>query len=139
MVSCNIRNLLSVSKFPRDNDVVFEFLTDKCFIKSQVSRLTFLEGFCNSSGLYYFSDLVVEPSRMPFVSCSSSTSTCTNAKFISCSMISSVNKPRSSLLWHFRLGHTNYSAIRQALKHYNISVSHNSNIIVQVLLYWKIA
>lgn len=33
---------MQVSKFSCDNNVVFKFLADKCFMKSQVSKLTFI-------------------------------------------------------------------------------------------------
>lgn len=32
------RNLLSISKFSMDNNVIFEFLTEKCCVKSRILR-----------------------------------------------------------------------------------------------------
>lgn len=86
----------------RDNNVVFEFLADKCFVKSQVFRVTLLEAFRDSNGFYCFSYLIVAPSSMSSMSLSNYTILCTNAKFVSCSVISSVNNTGSSLLWHIR-------------------------------------
>lgn len=92
LVLCITRNPLSVSKFSCDNNnVVFEFLDDKCFIKSQVSKLTLLKGFHDLSRLYFFPRLDVEPSRMSSMCCSNYSSICTNAKFVSCFVRSSVN------------------------------------------------
>lgn len=53
-VPCITRNMLLVSKFSKDNKVVFGFISNKCFIKTQVSRLTLFEGFLDSIGLYCF-------------------------------------------------------------------------------------
>lgn len=46
------RNLISVSKFAKDSIVYFEFCTNKCFIKSNTSKLIFLEGFGSMSVKY---------------------------------------------------------------------------------------
>lgn len=93
--------MLLVSKFSCDNNVVFEFLADKWFFKSQVYSVTLLEGFRDSSGWYYFPRLFITPSNMLSMSSSTSIIVCNNAKFASCSVTSGVNNTISSFLWHF--------------------------------------
>jgi histone deacetylase 1/2 len=48
------KNLLSVSKFAQDNNVIFEFHPYKCFVKSQDSKHVLLEGTVGTDGLYKF-------------------------------------------------------------------------------------
>jgi histone deacetylase 1/2 len=48
------KNLLSVSKFAQDNNVIFEFHPYTCFVKSQDSKQVLLEGTVGSDGLYQF-------------------------------------------------------------------------------------
>ena len=43
------KNLISVSKFARDNKVFFEFHPNECFVQSQVSKETFLQGILSNS------------------------------------------------------------------------------------------
>lgn len=45
------KNLLSISKFTRDNDVVVEFLSDCCFVKDKATRIVLLKGALKD-GLY---------------------------------------------------------------------------------------
>lgn len=121
-VPCITRNMLYVSKFSKDNNVAFEFLTNKCFIKLRVSKFILLEGFIDSSRLYCFSYLVIEPLRMSSMSYQSSSPLCTNASYVSCLVISDVNKLNHSLLCHYKVSHANFPAIRLAHKHCNISI-----------------
>lgn len=46
-VPCITRNLLTFTILSKDNRVMFEFIADKFYVKSQVSKLTFLEGYLN--------------------------------------------------------------------------------------------
>lgn len=103
--------MLSVSKFLCDYIVVFEFLVDKCLVKSQVSRLTLLEGFYDSNVFYCFPCLLMDPFNMSSMSSSKYISVFNNANSISCYVTSGVNNTRSSLLWKFRLGHVDYHVI----------------------------
>jgi histone deacetylase 1/2 len=48
------KNLLSVSKFAQDNNVIFEFHPYHCFVKSQGSNQVLLEGTVGADGLYQF-------------------------------------------------------------------------------------
>ena len=47
------KNLFSVSKFARDNNVFFEFHPNFCLVKYQVSKVAVLEGKLNG-GMYAF-------------------------------------------------------------------------------------
>jgi histone deacetylase 1/2 len=48
------KNLLSVSKFAKDNNVIFEFHPYYCYVKSQDSRQILLQGTVGADGLYQF-------------------------------------------------------------------------------------
>ena len=52
------KNLISVSKFPLDNDVYFEFSPDKCDVKSQVTKTVLLQGKPRE-GIYMFDNIQV--------------------------------------------------------------------------------
>lgn len=57
-------NLLSVSKFARDNNVFFEFHPRVCFVKDQVTKSIFLAGKVKD-GLYSFqsSSMLLKPTQ----------------------------------------------------------------------------
>lgn len=115
-------NLLSISKFSKDNKVVFEFCDNKFFIKSHVSKATLLESFLDFAGLYCFPLLVMELSRNHSQTMQSSSSLCYTVNSISYSPVSDVNKHNTSLLWNHRLGHAHLQAIQMDLKHCNVSI-----------------
>ena len=48
------KNLISVSKLARDNNVFFEFHPYHCFVKSQVTKEVLLRGVIGKDGLYRF-------------------------------------------------------------------------------------
>ena len=50
------KNLLSVSQFGKDHNVLFEFTADSCCVKSQVTKESLLQGTIKD-GLYVFPDL----------------------------------------------------------------------------------
>jgi histone deacetylase 1/2 len=117
------KNLLSVSKFAQDNNVIFEFHPYKCFVKSQASRQILLEGHVGADGLYQFkpfkfisnNDQVSKHSSSNFSVVSNSFS-CNNAVYNSQS-VSEFHK------WHLRLGHVHSSAISAVLNLCKIPVS----------------
>jgi hypothetical protein len=45
------RNLLSVSKFAKDNEVIFEFHTDTCLVKLQATKEVLFRGSLDKDGL----------------------------------------------------------------------------------------
>lgn len=47
------KNLLSISKFVDDNQVIFEFLSNICFVKDKKTKAILLEGEVKK-GLYDF-------------------------------------------------------------------------------------
>jgi hypothetical protein len=52
------KNLLSVSKFAKDNNVFFEFHPHYCYVKTQDSKHILLEGTVGSDGLYKFKTFI---------------------------------------------------------------------------------
>lgn len=46
------KNLISVSRIARDNSVFFEFHPNSCYVKSQDSEETLLQGTIRLDGLY---------------------------------------------------------------------------------------
>lgn len=99
------KNLVSVSQFAKDNHVFFEFHSNACFVKSQVSKQVILQGSLGSDGLYSFKDVqLVKPSGS-FLS----------HKNVSGLVSVSDNKPDSYSLWHSRLGHAHSTAVKSVL------------------------
>lgn len=45
-----IKNLISVSKFSKNNNAYFEFCSNACFIESHASSVVFHEGLLDESG-----------------------------------------------------------------------------------------
>ncbi|XP_019420682.1 PREDICTED: uncharacterized protein LOC109330866 [Lupinus angustifolius] len=58
--------LISVSQFTRDNKCYFEFHPNECFVKSQDTNKTLLQGTLTKEGLYAFHSLI--PSYFPYCS-----------------------------------------------------------------------
>nr|KYP43735.1 hypothetical protein KK1_034815 [Cajanus cajan] len=67
------KNLLSVSKFAKDNCIFFEFHADHCFVKSQETNEVLLQGIVGVDGLYSFPNLKLQSPSM-LVSSSAETS-----------------------------------------------------------------
>lgn len=120
LYSLHIKKLTFSFQVFKRQCVVFEFIAYKCYVKSQVSKLTLLEGYLDSSDLYFFPQLIVKPSRSRSLSHSSSFSLHKSVSSISCSTI---NKPIISSLWHYKLGHAHFPTMNIALKYNNIYVS----------------
>ena len=57
------KNLLSVSKFARDNNLFFEFHPNFCLVKDQVSKIVVLEGKLKG-GLYAFDSSQIQLQNM---------------------------------------------------------------------------
>ena len=70
------KNLVSVSKFARDNSVFFEFHPYSCFVKSQATKEVLLQGVLGKDGLYRFNSFQLQhlQSSSPTPSCGHSTS-----------------------------------------------------------------
>ena len=54
------KNVIGISQFTKDNDVVIEFLSDCCLIKDKVTRTILLEG-APRHGLYQLNLSKVQP------------------------------------------------------------------------------
>jgi len=92
------KNLLSVSRFARENFVFFEFYPDMCFVKRQGTNEILLQGKLDD-GLYVFPNLVHNTS---------------------CSAYVSVVPSSTYNIWHSRFGHAQPKVIHQIMKHCNI-------------------
>ena len=79
------KNLLSVSQFARDNNIYFEFYPNSCYVKSQNSKETLLQGTLKS-GLCSFSPV------QPVI-------------FAPTSFLASTKGDATFKIWHLRLGH----------------------------------
>ncbi|KAL4290064.1 hypothetical protein GQ457_14G022270 [Hibiscus cannabinus] len=88
------KNLMSVAKFAKDNDVFFEFHKTTCYIKDASTRIVLLEGQLDE-GLYNF-----QPTR-----------TETTMKVHH----TTLKDDYGYLLWHQRLGHPSPDVIKMAL------------------------
>jgi len=93
------KNLLSVNRITRDNDVFLEFHPDCFLVKEQSTRKTILEGRCEH-GLY----LVRPPNK---------------------EVLGAV-KPTTSM-WHHRLGHATPAIVHQVLHRHQLPFVKESN------------
>lgn len=99
------KNLVSVNRFTRDNDVFLEFHPNHFSIKEQVTRRTLHNGRCEG-GLY------------PLQSSSPRSTPNKQAH--------AVVKPSASL-WHQRLGHPSRRVVEQIVSCHKLSFCHDSN------------
>lgn len=112
------KNLVSVPKFAKDNQVFFEFHPNYCFVKSQVSKRILLKGCLTADCLYSFQPL-------HFVSNSSPK---TGSYCLSNSLVNNVESVSHSnkdctntfSVWHKRLGHAHVGAVKDVLSLCNI-------------------
>ena len=71
------KNLISVSKIAKDNAVYFEFHSNYCAVKSQVTNEVLLQGNVGSYGLRSFPHIQFQPSTVVASYClSSSVNSC---------------------------------------------------------------
>ncbi|KAL5845744.1 hypothetical protein ACOSQ3_009268 [Xanthoceras sorbifolium] len=126
------KNLLSVSKFVRENAVFIEFHPHFCLVKDRVTKKVLLQGVLKQ-GLYVF-DL---PSLQSHASQSSITNTtsvfhskkCCNSA-VSIPTAFSVNTAIcSDSLWHKRLGHPTSSIVHSVLNKCNIPFSKSTTLL----------
>jgi histone deacetylase 1/2 len=113
------KNLVSVSKFARDNKVFFEFHSTHCFVKSQATSEILLKGTVGIDGLYSFDGLHASSTRnstdqpaatgsIPPISVLSTT----------CNSLS----PSTYDLWHYRLGHPHHEVLNKTLSLCNVAI-----------------
>ncbi|KAL4366347.1 hypothetical protein GQ457_05G025950 [Hibiscus cannabinus] len=120
-VPCVNKNLLSVSRFTKDNNVSVEFFPNSCVVKDLGTQQVMLRGL-ESNGLYKFfskqdaADQLVLGSVencQDDVSCDKHSSTVSktvaNVFFVAKPVVSDVE------LWHRRLGHPSYDTLCKSL------------------------
>ena len=56
------KNLISISKFAKDNNVYFEFYSTMCCVKSQLTKETLLQGRL-INGVYQFDNVFIPKSQ----------------------------------------------------------------------------
>lgn len=112
------QNLISVSKFARDNYVYFEFHPNKCFVRCQGTNQVILKGQINSEGLYCFNDLKLHNFSSP-----SSGLHKRQQQSQTHVLVSSNNTCTPFDLWHYRLGHSNAQVVRKVLSTCNLNFS----------------
>ncbi|GAU19342.1 hypothetical protein TSUD_336290 [Trifolium subterraneum] len=117
------KNLLSVSKFAQDNNVIFEFHPYKCFVKSQASRQILLEGHVGADGLYQFKPFKFIPTTDGVSNRLSSNFSVVNSSIPCHNALYTVPATSEFHKWHLRLGHIHSSAISTVLNLCNVPVS----------------
>lgn len=149
------KNVLSVSRFAKDNNVYFEFHNKYCLVKSQVTKQVLLKGIEGHEGLYAF---ILRSSRaavkshvknlqqltahkckhIPTVNHVSHNTKLPSDVASSSNLVSSLNVASNSNvtafsvfdLWQSRLGHTNVNNVHLILKLCNISIPNKKIVIV---------
>ncbi|KAL4280054.1 hypothetical protein GQ457_03G021650 [Hibiscus cannabinus] len=111
-VPCVNKNLLSVSRFTKDNNVSVEFFPNSCVVKDLGTQQVMLRGL-ESNGLYKFfskQDAAGQQDLRSVVSCKNGVSKHVASAF-------TVTKPVVSNveLWHRRLGHPSYDTLCKTL------------------------
>ena len=124
------KNLTSVSQFATDNGVFFEFHSNYCDAKSQVTNEVLLQGKVGPDGLCSFSNIQFQSpvSASSGFACISSSDKSSATSCIS-STKSNVNPcNRITFLWHERLGQSNHHVLQLVLQHCKIPTSHKNVI-----------
>ena len=129
------KNLLSVSKFPKDNTMYFEFFPNFCYAKYQASKEIPMVGRVKN-GLYVFDDFTLLPSAKP-LSIPSSTASYESSTFSfqnhvsshfqynpeSCTAVKDSSGSLNTLgLWHHKLGHSSLKIVKFVMSNCNIYV-----------------
>nr|KYP63396.1 Retrovirus-related Pol polyprotein from transposon TNT 1-94 [Cajanus cajan] len=117
------KNLISVSKFVKDNNVYFVFYPHSCFVKSQDLNEALLEGKLGEDGLYHFHPVFAETN-------SNSGGNSKHLAFPNSSPCIFVSEQCKNVVsntykqWHLRLGHPHHDALIKALQLCNIRIPH---------------
>lgn len=115
------KNLISISKFAKDNAVFFEFHPDFCHVKSQATKEVLLQGTVRDDGLYCFTNMHPQKSTVFF---NSSCNTHTVAPSSVSSQQNVCNSPY--MIWHQRFGHPHAIVVQSVLKNCNIHCENKS-------------
>jgi histone deacetylase 1/2 len=123
------KNLLSVSKFAQDNNVIFEFHPYKCFVKSQDSKHVLLEGTVGTDGLYKFQPFKILTKSGDVASSDNSSTFSAYNNPVKCNSAITFHASDNDFhTWHLRLGHANTTAIQSILQLCNVSCSNKYSI-----------
>jgi histone deacetylase 1/2 len=134
------KNLLSVSKFAKDNNVIFEFHPYYCYVKSQDSRQILLQGTVGADGLYQFKPFHfisnTDTNSKTQAKNVSDFSQCFNSSFTQFPVLNknavynsalSTDKLASQFhIWHLRLGYAHNKAVQSVLHLCKIPFSNNN-------------
>lgn len=104
------KNLLSVSKFTKDNKVYFEFYSHDCYIKDLKTHKVLLQG-TKSNGLYKF---LLAKLKHAFNT--------THEAIRSAESFQKSDLEFQFTCWHQRLGHPFFAIVYQILKSFNIRI-----------------
>lgn len=122
------KNLVSVSKFAKDNAVYFEFHPTFCVVKSQVNSEILLRGTLDKDGLYTFDNIsssfpcTVNTCNIPTPTVFTAVQSALDSQHFNSTSASKDIIPSTYTMWHYRLGHPHHEALRVVLQHCNISV-----------------
>uniref|UniRef100_A0A803QCQ5 GAG-pre-integrase domain-containing protein n=1 Tax=Cannabis sativa TaxID=3483 RepID=A0A803QCQ5_CANSA len=144
------KNLLSVSKFALDNNVLFEFHADACYVKHQVTKEILLTEIFHN-GQYTFDPghlKMLPPSHSSVTqdvhfSSPKSALVVTSDPVVSDSSSQICSHCTLSLvsdfdLWHKRLGHPSHKVVKSVLQSCNISCNKASTSVYQACCLGKI-
>lgn len=137
-----------MSKFARDNNVFFEFHSNYCVVKSQVTNEVLLQGSLGFYGLYVFPNFHLQKHASPsstschllpsiivvksivhtssnYAPCTNSSNNthCKNSINFKCAKPSSKSLCISQSMWHIRLGHPNSNVLKLVIKQCNVPLS----------------
>lgn len=121
------RNLISISKFSKDNDFYFEFHSNKDFVKSKEFNMVLHERLLCESSLYYFTNFALESSRNVLSHKSHSLSLVVN-NTLAANLHTICHFPNKNMgniftsLWHVRMGHANSRDMRIIFQVCNIHI-----------------
>nr|KYP47251.1 Retrovirus-related Pol polyprotein from transposon TNT 1-94 [Cajanus cajan] len=107
------KNLLSISKFTNDNKVFVKIYPTECIVKSQETKMVLLKGHLKD-GLYVFDNLRPIHTHTDIVQPLGVVTALYN--IVSCNDVS---------LWHSRLAHCSFKALKRVMVSCNIVVAEN--------------
>lgn len=112
------KNLVSVSKFARDNHIFFEFHANYCCMKSQGTKEVLLEGILREDGLHCFKDF--QPLHLQQSSKTDFPSVLNNSENSKSVFVSSKSCTSPYMMWNLRLGHPYHSIVHSILQKCNM-------------------